>query len=507
VSASRLQPLVLTTVVLFQACCSMAPAPRTKLELVVPREGQVVGGPGVLLLASSSLGQPTFRPAFEISLNGRIFTPLDPEPAPDFGPDGFASTLNATLFPSGPLWIRVREGRRRAGPVQVRVNQLPKVACSALSRGREVTVDCSASSDLDGGITAYEYRFGDDKPEREPVPSTRSAESLSTHRYDRAGTFTLRVTAYDDLGMWDTWRTIIQVPEEASSVIEVGYSDSCGCRMLLLTTSGMSDLEDPWRPNASGGFDHAPLGPDPDFPRTNFDIVPMFTPRSNPELCEEGQEVRATGKKAGGPAEDKHACSSGQPLPSCPPHNHAFCNTHTCDGGSMAGQSCDGIGVTPWGFVDTKAELCRRGLGTCRSNRDGSCTAYPFTGGRRGNDDYRKHYPGDVFAKFLCAWCSVDFPTGSPIGSPEWAPQWFDGPGRKTPAAHATFNYRFDGDFLAWVRGPKGNCECHFRVTVDWVADANPQLGGNQPGHRPGGASGITLLRDAETTRNCRLIQ
>lgn len=478
--STRRLPLLLA-VVLLAACRSLSPPLGPALELVVPREGQVIGGPGVLFLARSSLPPPAaFRPVFEVSQDGESFVALDPEAAPDYGPDSFASTFDATLFPSGPLWVRVRDGGRVAGPVQVRVNRLPVVRCETGVRGVEVTIDCSASNDADGTITAYEYLFGDDAPESGPAPTTRSPEPIATHVYDRPGTFTLRVTAYDDLGMWDTWESVFTVSEEGAEIVERQRAPSCGCTRLFLFTTGNGSLRDPRR-LAGGGFLVPPLGPDPNFPSTNFEVETRLTPGSDDDLCMEGQEVRRSSSFG-----DKRACSAGRPLPRCAVN--ANCDTRTCLGGTMDGQPCDGVAVTPGGQVSERAVICALAGGNCVANGDGVCTAYPLAGAARGNDDYRVHFPGDEGIKLVCPACGD--------------PSWLDTPG--LASARPPIDYRYDADFLAFVRGTPGeeDCQCHFLLTVDWVRDTDPVAPGDQPGHRPGGASGITVIRDAET-QNC----
>jgi hypothetical protein len=459
------------------------------LEIVVPREGQVVGGRAVLLLARSSLPPPAaFGPVFEVSQDGEIFVPLDPEPAPDYGPDSFASALDATLFPSGPLWVRARSGGQTAGPVRLRVNALPQVRCAVEARGREVIVDCSPSADPDGTITAFEFLFGDDEPEHGPAPTARSADPVVSHRYDRPGTFALRVTAYDDLGMWDTWEQLLLVPEGKGEQITLQEDGGCGCAQLLLFTTDTGALRDPRRPTEDGGFERPPLGPDPEFASTNFEVDVGLEPGSEEARCTEGQEVRGSSSVNGVPDPDKHACSAGRPLPDCPPGDNAFCDTRTCRGGTMDGESCEGSVITPGGERPTRrAMLCALAGGDCVGNGDGVCTAYPFAGAARGNDDYRAHSPGDEAFKLVCPTCR--------------APRWLDAPGFLT--REAPFDLRFDADFIAFVRGTAGrqDCQCHFRLTVDWVRDTDPATPGNQPGHRPGGQSGITLIEDAETVR------
>jgi PKD domain len=450
----------------------------------------------VLLVARSLDPTSTgFRPIFEVSHDGRTFVSLDPGPAPDYGPDSFASTLDATHFPSGPLWLRARWGRW-AWPVNVHVDRLPIVSCMAEADGLELTVDCSNSSDPDGTIVAYEYRFGEGEPEYGPAPTLKSASAVASHLYNVSGIYTLRVTAYDNLGLWDTWERVLQV-SACCKVIDISQPSGCGCEQLYLMTGGMGALGDVRRPVAGGGFERPPLGPDPDYPTVNYEIEALLTPGSDAAQCTEGQDARRTSiiaNRAGVVAADKHACSAGRTdLPNCPPGVNAFCHTHTCHGGSMDGQNCDGNAVTPGGQVVTQARLCEIGRGRCASNSDGICAPFPnVAGGPRGNDDFRAHSPGDEGIKMICPGCR--------------SPRWFDRPGhqQKNLAAH----YLYFADVLAFARGPapgkEDDCQCHFRVEVEWFLDAG-LAPGNQPGHG-GGNSGIRLVHDAETF-DCTLIR
>lgn len=171
---------------------------------------------------------------------------------------------------------------------------------------------------------------------------------------------------------------------------------------MSLWRDGAGALRDQRRPLPAGGFAHPPLGPDPEFPTTNFEIEAVLVAGSDPESCEEGQEVRATAVMAAG-AHNKSACSAGRPLPSC--RVNAQCDTYTCQGGTMAGEICHGTGVTPAGRPILNAALCVASGGNCTANGDGVCTAYPFAGAARGNDDYRAHSPGDEAIKLVCPGC------------------------------------------------------------------------------------------------------
>ena len=245
---------------------------------------------------------------------------------------------------------------------------------------------------------------------------------------------------------------------------------SCGCEKMIIKTTGNSVIGDPRREDDNGTPDDpaddtakpAPLGIDPDFLSFNFEIVATLTPGSNPELCEEGQDVKATFESDGKIVSVKQACTAGVTLAIC--KKNRDCDTSTCIGGTQTGASCD---------TQFAAENCLNGNGICEPNHDGLCTEFPFEGFLRGNDDYKS--PTDLGLK-----------THLP------SPTWFDAPGIPTSnRADVQFDLLANFDFLAFVRGPQGSCSCHFTLTIDW--DGTNQV------HRPGTA--LTLISDEDTFR------
>jgi hypothetical protein len=237
-------------------------------------------------------------------------------------------------------------------------------------------------------------------------------------------------------------------------------------------------VRDPRRRNDGGTpndpdddtLDPAPLGADPDFVSFNFQVTATLRDGSDPALCTEGQEARGTVMPAGLPAVQKMACTAGRDLPVCT--RDAECNSFTCQGGARNGQSCND---------QVSAAACLVGGGRCRSNADGRCTPFPFAGANRGNDDYRRDFPADL--------------GGLKLHSPANAPSWVDFVGQgRVPRALAPRSFVQQADFLAFVRGPAGNCSCHFRLVVDW----------DQATRMFRAATGLTLVADAETV-NCRL--
>jgi len=58
-----------------------------------------------------------------------------------------------------------------------------------------VTFNASASSDLDGRITSYEWDFGD---------NTTDAGKIANHTYTLEGTYTITLNVTDNQGLWNT---------------------------------------------------------------------------------------------------------------------------------------------------------------------------------------------------------------------------------------------------------------------------------------------------------------
>jgi hypothetical protein len=161
------------------------------------------------------------------------------------------------------------------------------------------------------------------------------------------------------------------------------------------------------------------------------------------------------------------ACTKGRDLASCKVDRD--CDTHTCRRGFLDGMSCDD---------PTGPAACEEGRGMCKSNHDGECTEFPFTGESLGNDNYTKPAPLDL---------------GMKVHSP--SPTWLDAPGLQTfNRTKIKVDYRYDADFLMFVSGKEGNCSCHIRLTID-------RNGANQ---RFRAGTDITLVRDGETV-NCSL--
>lgn len=460
-------------------CTAMVPGPgkmpdatvRSELEFLSPRDGQIIAGDySFIWVAQTSIlpGDPARRVVFETSLDGKNFTFLPRQSAPDFGPGSHTTALDTTVYPPGPLFIRARFKDRSTGPVvRALVRRLPKPSCMVTKSetGDEVIFDCSASRDETDEMVSYAWNFGDGSKAVTSVP-------IISHVYSQSGQFPFQVTVTNSAGLSATLLRRLIFPRGEPQF--QAKADDCGCRQMTIRTAGESTLRDPGRPiidPVTGdvtGLNPAPLGRDPDFVSFNFEVVAELTEGSDPALCQEGQTAKGTSTIGAGAARHKRACTN-RDLPVC--IDNADCDTQSCRGGLQDGRPCNDQGASV---------ACLIGGGACASNNDGICGEFPLAGAARGNDDYHRDFPGDAAPKLHCPNCS------SPI--------WLDLPGfPEIRQADMGVDFRFDVDFFAFVNGNAGRCACHFILTIDW--DSTNHV------YRP--ATALTPVRDAETTHNC----
>jgi PKD repeat protein len=83
------------------------------------------------------------------------------------------------------------------------VNAPPVAAFTAIPQNLTVNVDASASSDAEGPISSYGWDFGDGQT---------STESVTSHLYAQAGTYTIAVTVTDSGGLTNTTTQSVTVP-------------------------------------------------------------------------------------------------------------------------------------------------------------------------------------------------------------------------------------------------------------------------------------------------------
>ncbi len=439
------------------------------LRFVTPRPNQVVGGDNVFLWAAEAAAVPPARGAqlkerqvvFEASTDNRRFLPLPRQSAPDYGPFSQTSAFDATAFPSGLLFLRVRYADQPKGPtIRVRINQLPKVDCKGASEipgSFTVFFACTGSRDPDGRIVLYLWDFGDG------TRTLKTDKPIAVHSYASSGTYPLEVTAFDDGGLSSTWMRLVTV---STGLVGLVPSEKCGCKEMIVTAKGNSTLKDGRRK------DLAPLGRDPAFVSFNFEVLAILEPGSNPALCTEGQWLKRTSTgtfETSGFTHHKVACAAGQLLTKCT--KNADCDNFRCT--AKPHRLCN----------DLISRLnCRELGGTCERQGDGVCKPFPFGGATRGSDDYRR--AGDEGVKFY---------------GPGPVIRWFDGPGLADRQAKIRFDYRFDGDFHMFVNGTNGggNCQCHVQLVIDWDHKRRVYRGD----------TGINLMIGEETSASCSVAQ
>jgi hypothetical protein len=441
---------------------------RAELEFIAPRNNQVIAGDNVLLwVAESPQSIENSRTGrqllFELSLDGESFQPLPQQSAPDLGPGSHTTTIDTRTLPVGMVFLRARlPDANVTRTIQVRVNRLPEPSCRVVpnkDQKGEVLFDCSRSQDVDGRIVSYHWKFGDGTNSATPTPLIR-------HRYRKEGRFPFELTVTDDDSFTSTLlRDVVYL----SGFFMMDDRKDCGCEQMTIAATGKSILGD-YRRKKDDAFEPVPLGLDPDYVSLNFEVSAALKDDSDPDLCSEGQDAKAT-FKWGTVLRHKKACTAGRDLDHC--GQNSDCDTGTCQGGFKNGQSCDDR---------VSLFACKLGGGVCRANGDGVCTEYPFAGLKRGNDDYRRDYPKGEGLKIHCPSCG--------------APTWVDAPGFPDfDRVYADKDIRVDLDFLAFVKG-NPSCSCHFRVVIDWD--------GTNKKHRA--ASGITLVQDGETVK-CKLVK
>ncbi|MGY1649769.1 PKD domain-containing protein [Geodermatophilus sp. SYSU D01119] len=96
---------------------------------------------------------------------------------------------------TAPMTLQVDDLRAEPAGTVVVVNQAPTAALSVAADALTVTADGSASADADGSIRSFAWDFGDGGTATGPQ---------ATHAYAAGGTYTVRLTVTDDLGLTGT---------------------------------------------------------------------------------------------------------------------------------------------------------------------------------------------------------------------------------------------------------------------------------------------------------------
>ena len=154
------------------------------------------------------------------------------------------------------------------------------VGTATFGTGTTVTLDATASTDLEGPIVAYRWDLGD---------GTIATDPIVTHSFT-PGTFTVRLTVTDTAGLVDESVYVLDVTLQKWS-----EQETCGCASISLKNSGESPLPLPWE-----DLSRQLLGPDistfggGQMLRMNLAVEATLTPDSNALVCRVEQSVRGT---------------------------------------------------------------------------------------------------------------------------------------------------------------------------------------------------------------------
>ncbi|QGQ21103.1 PKD domain-containing protein [Cellulomonas sp. JZ18] len=111
-------------------------------------------------------------------------------------------------------------------------NRLPTAAFTPAVSGLRVDVDGSASSDVDGVVTAYAWDFGD---------GTTGTGPTASRTYAEAGTYTVRLTVTDDAGDTGTAEQSVTVTAPPNQLPTAAFTSSLSGTVLAVDGSGSSD--------------------------------------------------------------------------------------------------------------------------------------------------------------------------------------------------------------------------------------------------------------------------
>ncbi|WP_162873076.1 PKD domain-containing protein [Austwickia chelonae] len=121
-------------------------------------------------------------------------------------------------------------------------NQAPKAAFTSKTTNLEVAVDGSTSTDSDGRIAKYSWNFGDS--------STPVEGAKTTHRYAKAGTYTVELTVTDDKGVTNSTKSEVTVKEAA---VEPAPAPPAAGDGVLLTDTFTRQSTSGWGNADNGG--------------------------------------------------------------------------------------------------------------------------------------------------------------------------------------------------------------------------------------------------------------
>jgi hypothetical protein len=172
------------------------------LSFVVPRDGQTIGGPNVLVWVAEEEPCGAAAIVFETSSGGNSFKPYRSEENPNPGQCSHMITLDTTVFPAGQLLLMARPKNDRSGPiVEIFVRHPPVADCKkptpVFGNPFVFRFNCTNSRVNEGRIVSYQWDFGDGD-------TSETVEPAITHRYAILGTHIIEVTIVDDLGLSST---------------------------------------------------------------------------------------------------------------------------------------------------------------------------------------------------------------------------------------------------------------------------------------------------------------
>jgi DNA-binding beta-propeller fold protein YncE len=103
--------------------------------------------------------------------------------------DGNLTPISTATNKAGTA-ITVGSGASQPGIVP---NQGPKAAFKSTASGLKISLNAKASSDPDGKVVKYVWRFGDGK-------STTTGSATTSHRYSKPGSYTVTLAVTDNEG-------------------------------------------------------------------------------------------------------------------------------------------------------------------------------------------------------------------------------------------------------------------------------------------------------------------
>ncbi len=211
-----------------------------------------------------------------------IATTVDME---NFTEDGvWMAVWDTARVPLSSTLIQARAWRRTgamgATIRNVRIEHAPVAVASAQFQGSTVTLDATASSDLEGVIASYQWELGD---------GTVADGPIVVHTY-APGQYVVRLTVTDGAGLQDEAVYVLDTVQQTWQVQE-----ACGCASAQLRTAGPSFLPLPWGGEGpqSLGVDAEPLASGRML-RVNMGVEATLVPGSNPLACRIEQSARGT---------------------------------------------------------------------------------------------------------------------------------------------------------------------------------------------------------------------